>query len=201
MGGGQSHDIEGGLLDRNAPDFRQRKVQARKNKLNYRIIGENWWSQELPSAEECAEGIVNLTETSFKVDFRTRLKSSDADRKKCQNCYLQRSMDFSFTVFPKPAALFKPSKRTLDNPAFGQNVEIMLFTSLYHLYFGFAERFHCIGKFSACITDIDKDLFSMEDSGFWFREIISNAPALSVTFAVVTRGRAADPPYLRGYEV
>ncbi len=68
-------------------------------------------------------------------------------------------MDFSFTVFPKPAALFKPSKRTLDNPAFGQNVEIMLFTSLYHLYFGFAERFHCIGKFSACITAIDKDLF------------------------------------------
>lgn len=33
----------------------------------------------------------------------------------------------------------------------------------------------------------------MEDSGFWFREIIFNAPALSVTFAVVTRRACGRP--------
>lgn len=69
MGGGQSHDVEGGVLDRSDTDFKQKKAFARKNNLNYRIVGESWWSQELPSEREYAEGLRNLAKADFKVDF------------------------------------------------------------------------------------------------------------------------------------
>ena len=68
MGGAQSHDVQGGILDRNASDFRIKKKQARKNNLPYRIIGESYWENEIPSLCEFAEGARNLARVGFEVD-------------------------------------------------------------------------------------------------------------------------------------
>lgn len=43
--------------------------RARSLYLPYRIIGESWWSQELPSEEEMQEGLLNLQKTDYKVDY------------------------------------------------------------------------------------------------------------------------------------
>ena len=37
--------------------------------LFYRINHVSWWEQELPSAEECREGIANLRPANFEVDY------------------------------------------------------------------------------------------------------------------------------------
>lgn len=69
MGGAVSYDIEGGLLNRSDTDLERKKALAQKSNLNYRTVGENWWSQELPSQREYAEGLRNLAKADFKVDF------------------------------------------------------------------------------------------------------------------------------------
>ena len=37
--------------------------------MPYRILGESWWPQELPTAEEMAEGMRNLENVKYKVDY------------------------------------------------------------------------------------------------------------------------------------
>lgn len=69
FGGASSHDTQGGLLDRNDPDFDFCLKYARNNWLPYRIIGESWWAQELPSEDEMQEGLNNLKAVDYKVDY------------------------------------------------------------------------------------------------------------------------------------
>ena len=54
MGGAQSHDCL--VLDPDNPRFRYRKRLFRKHNIPFRVIGESWWPQELPSKEEYEEG-------------------------------------------------------------------------------------------------------------------------------------------------
>lgn len=69
FGGASSHDIQGGILDRNSPDFRKNKKQAIRSGLPYRIRNESWWEQELPSEVEMQEGRSNLSEVDYSVDY------------------------------------------------------------------------------------------------------------------------------------
>jgi hypothetical protein len=69
FGGASSHDIHGGLLDKNSPTFQADKICAKKMGLPYRIINESWWAAELPSQAELAEGINNLNAVNWKVDY------------------------------------------------------------------------------------------------------------------------------------
>lgn len=69
FGGGQTHDIESGLFRKEDPDFKEKAYKARKRGLSYRIIGESWWEQELPSEEEMQEGLSNLAKVNYKVDY------------------------------------------------------------------------------------------------------------------------------------
>ena len=51
-GGAASHDIEDGLLDMNAPDFRAQYIHLLlEGRRRFRIIGKSWWPEELPSVE------------------------------------------------------------------------------------------------------------------------------------------------------
>lgn len=68
MGGAESHDIQGGILDKSDSDYYAKKKIANEKDLPYRIIGESWWSQELPNEKEYAEGLRNLANADFKVD-------------------------------------------------------------------------------------------------------------------------------------
>ena len=69
FGGAASHDIQGGVLDRKDPEFWNKKRRALERELPFRILGESWWEQELPSEEEMKEGLENLAKHDNQVDY------------------------------------------------------------------------------------------------------------------------------------
>lgn len=69
FGGAQSHDIQGGLLDKNATDYAEQRRKAIKCGLPFRIKHESWWVQELPTEAEMQEGRDNLEKVGYKVDY------------------------------------------------------------------------------------------------------------------------------------
>lgn len=69
FGGASSHDVQGGILDMNAPDYVEQRVAAIKSGLPYRVKKISWWEQELPTEEEMQEGIKNLEKVGWKVDY------------------------------------------------------------------------------------------------------------------------------------
>lgn len=69
FGGASSHDISGGILDRNDPEFRAKRERAYLLQKPFRILNEEWWTEELPSEEELQEGLNNLEKCGFKVDY------------------------------------------------------------------------------------------------------------------------------------
>ena len=52
FGGAKSHDISGGILDLDDPDFENKKKRLDKGWKPYRINHLSWREQELPSEEE-----------------------------------------------------------------------------------------------------------------------------------------------------
>ena len=70
MGGATSHDVEDGILDPNAPDFR---VQYSRlifgGRRRFRIIGKSWWPEELPSDEEYTAALDTLERAGWKADY------------------------------------------------------------------------------------------------------------------------------------
>lgn len=68
FGGASSHDIAGGILEPDDPDFKKKK-KLDQGWYPYRVNHVSWWKQELPSEEEMQEGIENLAAHDNKVDF------------------------------------------------------------------------------------------------------------------------------------
>ena len=69
FGGASSHDVQGGILNRNDCDFDYKRRKAIYYDLPFRIVHESWWKEELPSEEEMEEGRKNLTAHNYKVDY------------------------------------------------------------------------------------------------------------------------------------
>lgn len=69
FGGAQSHDISGGILEYDDPQYKIKKKQLDEGFLPYRINHLSWWAQELPSGAEMIEGQKNLARHNYKVDF------------------------------------------------------------------------------------------------------------------------------------
>ena len=69
FGGASSHDVEGGILNRDDIDFDVDRRIAIENKLPFRIAHESWWEEELPDEAEMTEGWVNLEKQAYKVDY------------------------------------------------------------------------------------------------------------------------------------
>lgn len=69
FGGAGSHDISGGILDPLAPDFEKRRQKLNKGNLPYRINHFSWWAREMPSQTEMEEGLKNLEQYQYKVDY------------------------------------------------------------------------------------------------------------------------------------
>ena len=68
FGGGQSHDIQAGVLDRSDPDFAEKKRKLDREMALYRVDHESWWKEELPSGDEMEEGLKNLERAGNEVD-------------------------------------------------------------------------------------------------------------------------------------
>lgn len=69
FGGASSHDISGGILEPNDPEYKAKKKELDQGWLPYRINHISWWAQELPSENEMEEGLKNLSLHENKVDF------------------------------------------------------------------------------------------------------------------------------------
>lgn len=70
MGGASSHDIEGGILDPATDGYHERLLRLlMEGKRQYRILGQSWWPEELPSKEEYAEARRNLDACGWTMDF------------------------------------------------------------------------------------------------------------------------------------
>ncbi len=69
FGGAVSHDIDGGILEPDDPDFDKKRKRLNREYLPYRINHYSWWAQELPTEEEMEEGRRNLAAHGNAVDF------------------------------------------------------------------------------------------------------------------------------------
>ena len=69
FGGASSHDISGGILEPDDPDYKRKKKVLDQGWLPYRINRVSWWKQELPSKAEMEEGLKNLSVHGSTVDF------------------------------------------------------------------------------------------------------------------------------------
>lgn len=69
MGGASSHDISGGLLDPEEPEFARKKKELDKGWEPYRIRHLSWWEQELPNDAEYNEAAKNLEACNYEVDY------------------------------------------------------------------------------------------------------------------------------------
>ena len=70
MGGASSHDVDDGILDPAAPDYYERLFRLLgEGREQYRIVGQSWWPEELPSKEEYAEARRTLDAHNWEVDY------------------------------------------------------------------------------------------------------------------------------------
>ena len=68
MGGTASHDIQDGILDPAEPDFERKYRRMRQIGAYFRVLGQSWWPEEMPSDEEYAEAVANLEWAEWSVD-------------------------------------------------------------------------------------------------------------------------------------
>lgn len=69
FGGASSHDVQGGIFDRNDANFEHKRKNAARSGKPYRVIHESWWEEELPNEDEMNEGLLNLKLRGNKVDY------------------------------------------------------------------------------------------------------------------------------------
>ena len=69
FGGAKSHDISGGILELDDPNFRLKKRRLEREGELFRVNHLTWWKEELPSEEEMEEGHKNLERYDYKVDY------------------------------------------------------------------------------------------------------------------------------------
>ncbi len=69
FGGASSHDMTGGVLDKNDPDYHKKKKRLDKDWIPYRINRISWWEEELANEEEMEEGRKNLAIHNNTVDY------------------------------------------------------------------------------------------------------------------------------------
>ena len=69
FGGASSHDISGGILEPDDPEYKAKKKELDQGWLPYRINHVSWGEQELPSKAEMDEGLKNLSAHGNSVDF------------------------------------------------------------------------------------------------------------------------------------
>lgn len=69
MGGARSHDIQDGILDPYAADFKEQYRRLSKRNAYFRVDHVSWWKEELPSPEEYKEARAVLEKNNWSVDY------------------------------------------------------------------------------------------------------------------------------------
>lgn len=139
FGGASSHDVEGGIFKRSDPDFRRKVKQAKKRGLSYRVLGESWWPEELPTKEEMMEGHENLGKVDNKVDYMIT---------HCCSTRIQNVLD------PGPGHLYEPDVLTDYLDQLEEKV------SFKHWYFG---HYHADMEIDSKHTLLYRAIVSLEN--------------------------------------
>ena len=69
MGGASSHDIDGGILEPDDPQFKRRRRILDHSGALYRVNHRSWWKEELPSEGEYQTARTNLDRADWAVDY------------------------------------------------------------------------------------------------------------------------------------
>ena len=69
MGGASSHDIQGGILEPDDPQFLQKFRLLEAKGVPFRVNHRSWWKEELPIEEEYTEARRNLDKAGWEVDY------------------------------------------------------------------------------------------------------------------------------------
>lgn len=69
MGGASSHDIYGGILEPDDPQFKRKCRILDHSGALYRVNHRSWWKEELPSEEEYQTARANLDSVGWEVDY------------------------------------------------------------------------------------------------------------------------------------
>ena len=69
MGRASSHDVSGGILEPDDPEFRKKRKRLEASGALYRVNHRSWWAAELPSEEECQTARANLEKHGWTVDY------------------------------------------------------------------------------------------------------------------------------------
>lgn len=70
FGGARSHDISGGVLHKDDPDYYRKRKRAKRTGKPYRTEGVDiWYDLELPDEKEMEHGLENLKKHDYKVDL------------------------------------------------------------------------------------------------------------------------------------
>ena len=68
FGGAASHDISDGILDPQKDKDKIKQWNKDWSKM-FRVLGESWWPEEMPSEEEMEHGRDNLEDYHFEIDY------------------------------------------------------------------------------------------------------------------------------------
>ena len=69
MGGASSHDIQGGILEPDTPDYERKIRQLIAASAQFRVNHKSWWAEELPSAAKYQTAIETLDKAGWDVDY------------------------------------------------------------------------------------------------------------------------------------
>ena len=69
FGGARSHDIDGGILDVDDPDYKEKRKRLERDWCPFRVNKRTWWEQEMPNTTEKMHGMQILKKHDNKVDF------------------------------------------------------------------------------------------------------------------------------------
>ena len=69
MGGARSHDIEDGILNPDFSDFDSCYRRLKDRKASFRVLGQSWWPEEMPSDEEYQLALETLEHINWNVDY------------------------------------------------------------------------------------------------------------------------------------
>ena len=111
FGGANSRDIEGGILEKDDPDFKKKRSRLNREYIPYRINHVSWWGQELSDEAEMQEGTDNLWAHNNTVDYiithccstsTQRLLNNrlyEADRETDYLEYIKNNVDYKIWFF------------------------------------------------------------------------------------------------------
>ena len=69
MGGASCHDIDGGIMEPDDPQFKRKCRNLNLRGALYRVNHRSWWKEELPGDEEYQIARANLEKCNWKADY------------------------------------------------------------------------------------------------------------------------------------